>query len=209
MTCLEPFHPDEFVTWYRHLGRLKLFWAKPVVELLPLYKLVDGCVLKARWSVEKPKLEEVYIVILRRVKKLDFLTSMRGVKILITPQQLEKELYQLRGSIYIYSTARPCAMGIHLTSIEGHPPPGPDHVVISSGVENPTYVTYLNRWNFNIDYMWAATPHEVSKAIESAICEAQRHGGRFVTLVSDEHHLNVDITSYKPEYLYYVNKLAF
>ena len=72
MVCLEPLTPDEFAHWYRHLARLRLFWAKPVVELFPLYRLVEGCVVKVRWSSEKPRLEEAYLIILRRAKKLDF-----------------------------------------------------------------------------------------------------------------------------------------
>ncbi len=63
--------------------------AKPVVELFPLYRLVEGCVVKVRWSSEKPRLEEAYLIILRRAKKLDFAATLRGTKILITPEEVE------------------------------------------------------------------------------------------------------------------------
>jgi len=53
--------------------------AKPVVELFPLYRLVEGCVVKVRWSSE----------ILKRAKKLDFAATLRGTKILITPEEVE------------------------------------------------------------------------------------------------------------------------
>ncbi len=62
--------------------------AKPVVEFFPLYRLVEGCVVKVRWSSEKPRLEEAYLIILRRAK-LDFAATLRGTKILITPEEVE------------------------------------------------------------------------------------------------------------------------
>jgi hypothetical protein len=124
MVCLEPLTPDEFAHWYRHLGRLRLFWAKPVVEFFPLYRLIEGCVVKVRWSSERPRLEEAHLIILRRAKKLDFVTTLRGTKILITPEEIERSLYQAKGALYIYSTSRPCASALYLEKPpDGHPEP--------------------------------------------------------------------------------------
>lgn len=207
MTCIPPFTLEGFLAWYKQLGRLKLFWAKPLVEIFPLYRVVDGCVLKARWSSEKPRLEEAYIAILKQVKKLDFLTPLRGVKILMTPNSVDAGLYNHRGALYIYTTSRPCAMGVYADRVEGHPQPIPDHAVLTSG-RDVKYVVYLNRWNFNIDYLWS-TPEYLGEAIESAICETQRHGGEFVTVATDDNHLSqLDLSRYRPDYLYNVYKLT-
>lgn len=210
MVCLEPFTPDEFTNWYRHLGRQRLFWAKPLVELFPLYKLAEGCVLKARWSSEKPRLEEAYIAIMKQLKKLDFLTTMRGTKILITPNTVDRDLAQMRGSLYIYSTSRPCATGIYLDRPpDGQPEASPDHVILSSGAD-ARYVLYLNRWNFNIDHLWLAAPSALRDAVESAICEARRLGGRYVTIATGEGRLDsIDVGFYRPDYFYNVYKLSF
>lgn len=210
MVCLEPLTPDEFAHWYRHLGRLRLFWAKPVVELFPLYRLVEGCVVKVRWSSEKPRLEEAYLIILRRAKKLDFAAALRGTKILITPEQVEKSLYQARGGLYIYSASRPCATGLYLEKPpEGHPEPGPDHVLLYSGPDMK-YLLYLNRWNFNIDYLWLSGPEHLDEAVESAICEARRLGGRYVTIATGDGHLGlIDHSAYRPDHLYNTYKLGF
>ncbi|ABL87809.1 conserved hypothetical protein [Pyrobaculum islandicum DSM 4184] len=210
MVCLAPFTPDEFITWYRHLGRLRLFWAKPVVELFPLYRLTEGCVTKARWFSDKPRLEEAYIIVLRHAKKIDFLSTLRGIKILITPNEISKELYQLKGGLYIYSTSRPCATGVYLEKPpEGHREPDPDHIVLSSG-SDLRYLLYLNRWNFNIDYLWLQSLESLDDAIESAICEARRHGGRFVTVATSEGHLDtIEFNLYKPDHSYHIYKLAF
>ncbi|MEM1597145.1 MAG: hypothetical protein QXP31_06165 [Pyrobaculum sp.] len=210
MVCLEPYTPDEFSLWYKHLGRLRLFWAKPVVEMFPLYKLAEGCVLKIRWAAEKPRLEEAYVAILRKVKRLDFF-PVRGVKIVITPGELDKGLVQQRGGIYIYSTSRPCATGIYLEKVpEGHPEPLNDHIVLASGVEELSYLLYLNKWNFNVDYLWLASPDFLDKAVESALCEARRHGGRYVSVATGGVQLdNIDLTKYKYDYFYNVYRLAF
>lgn len=210
MVCLEPLTPDEFTHWYRHLGRLRLFWAKPVVELFPLYRLVEGCVVKVRWSSERPRLEEAHLIILRRAKKLDFAATLRGTKILITPEEIEKSLYQTRGALYIYSTSRPCASALYLEKPpEGHPEPGPDHLLLYSGPDM-RYLLYLNRWNFNIDYLWLSSPGYLDRAIESAICETRRLGGRYVTIATDEGQpASVDYSLYKPDYLYNTYKLNF
>ncbi|MEM0369448.1 MAG: hypothetical protein QXT46_00440 [Pyrobaculum sp.] len=205
MVCLEPFAPDEFTLWYRQLGRIKLFWAKPVVELFILYRLVDGCVLKARWSSDKPKLEEVYITILKRVKKLDFLLPLRGTKILITPEEIEKSLYSKRGSLCIYQVTRPCASGVYINKkLEGHPDPAPDHIAISSG-SDMKYLLYLNTWSFNIDYLWLSQREYFQDAVLSAICEARRLGGRYVSIVTEDE----TPPPYKPDYYYNVYKLNF
>jgi len=207
MTCLDPLTPDEFTNWYRHLGRLRLFWSKPLVELFHLYRFVEGCVIKVRWASEKPRLEEAYIAILRKMRKLDFLAQLRGTKILITPAEVERELYQQRGSLYIYLTTRPCATGIYLEgAVEGHPEPTPDHVILASGKEDFKYLVYLNKWNFNIDYIWLASPEFSDKAIESAICEARRLGSRYATLALGDEGSKI---YYKPDYFYNVFKLAF
>jgi hypothetical protein len=207
MVCLEPFTPDEFYSWYRHLGRLRLFWAKPLLELLPLYSVSGGCVMKARWASHRPRIEEAYIVVLRRVKGADFLLSLRGTKILITPGEIERELYQLRGAIHVFSTLRPCASGIHAERLPaGHPEPGPDHIVIASG-SDAKYVIYLNRWNFNIDYLWAPSAEYIRSAIEGALCEARRLGGRYVTAAFGGEP--PDTGPYRPDYSYNVYKLAF
>ncbi|MEM0484096.1 MAG: hypothetical protein QW434_05300 [Pyrobaculum sp.] len=211
MVCLDPFTPDEFTFWYRHLGRLRLFWAKPLVELLPLYRIPEGCVVKVRWASEKPRLEEAYITILKRLRKLDFLIPLRGTKILLTPHVIEKDLYQQRGALYIYSTSRPCASGIHLEkSAEGHPEPSPDHVVISYDAAGSKYLVYLNKWNFNIDYMWLSSEEYIEEAVGSAICEARRLGGRYVSVAAGEGHLDsINLNLYKPDYFYNTYKLVF
>ncbi len=210
MVCLEPLTPDEFTHWYRQLGRLRLFWAKPVVELFPLYRLVEGCVVKVRWSSEKPRLEEAYLIILKRAKKLDFAATLRGTKILITPEEIEKSLYQARGGLYIYSTSRPCATGLYLEKPpEGHPEPGLDHVLLYSGPDMK-YLLYLNRWSFNIDYLWLSRPEHLDEAVESAICEARRLGGRYVTIATGDGHLgSIDYRVYRPDHLYNTYKLGF
>jgi hypothetical protein len=48
------------------------------------------------------------------------------------------------------------------------------------------YLLYLNRWNFNIDYLWLSSPGYLDGAVESAICEARRLGGRYVTIATGE-----------------------
>lgn len=205
MVCLDPFTPEEFAAWYRHLGRSRLFWAKPVVELFPLYRLVDGCVIKARWSSDKPRLEEVYIAILKKVKKLDFLLPLRGTKILITAEEVEKSLYSQRGALYIYSASRPCASGVYVEErLEGHPEPRPDHLVISSGSDR-RYILYLNRWNFNIDYLWLASSEYFEDAVLGAICETRRMGGRYVSFATEDDRQ----PTYRPDYYYYIYRLNF
>ncbi|MEM1637531.1 MAG: hypothetical protein QW247_07430 [Pyrobaculum sp.] len=211
MVCLEPLTPDEFTVWYRHIGRLRLFWAKPLVELFPLYRIAEGCVLKARWASERPKIEEAYIAILKKIRKLDFLLSLRGLKILITPETVEDNLYQQKASLYLYATSRPCATGIHLEKVpEGHPEPTPDHVVVASSQSELRYLFYLNRWSFNIDYLWVASGEYIDRVVENAVCEARRLGGRYITIATGGGHLDsVDLSKHKPDFYYNIYKLSF
>jgi hypothetical protein len=72
------------------------------------------------------------------------------------------------------------------------------------------YILYLNKWNFNIDYLWLSSPDYLDRAVESAICEARRLGGRYVTIATGGGYLaSIDYSVYKPDYLYNTYKLSF
>lgn len=202
MVCLRPYGPDEFIQWYKQMGKLRLFWAKPLVELFPLYNVVGGCVLRARWSGEG-KLEEAYIAILDRPRKLDMFSSMRGTRLLITPAEVDRGLYDARDSLGIYSVDRPCATGIYL---EGSQDAAPDHLAVASDREASRYLLHLNRWSFNIDYLRISTPQAAREALEAAICEARRAGGRYVSVVGSIAPL---AEMPRPDFLYNIYRIAF
>lgn len=205
MVCLRPYSPEEFIQWYRHVGKLRLFWAKPVVEIFPLYRVVGGCVLRARWGGEG-RLEEAYIAILDRPRKLEMFTSMRGTRLLITPAEVDKAIYDARDRLGIYSVERPCATGIYVEAVEGAPAPTPDQVAMASDREASRYMLYLNRWSFNLDYLRAASPEAAREALEAAICEARRSGGRYISVVDSLAPL---AAMPRPDFLYNIYRVTF
>ena len=95
-----------FVEWYRGLGSLKVFWAKPVEEISVIGS--DPPVLRVRWKVRRRSRDAVIGFPDSLSQVLDLCRFSSPVKIAVTSKdvRLPIERYDARSVVYLYGGGR-------------------------------------------------------------------------------------------------------
>jgi GNAT superfamily N-acetyltransferase len=173
---------EEFVKWYTELGKLKIFWAKPVENISLLSKEDSLYLVGIKWIV-RSKIKEAVLAITEIVDKvpkaIDSLKSYGSLtKILMVPEEapINLSLINARSVLYFWDinarTLEPNKdVRIKILSKWGEndvetfrrihkqswgffmPPRRGNHVVLIALLnDSPVGMAYLNIHNFNIDY---------------------------------------------------------
>ena len=173
---------ENFVRWYTELGKLKIFWAKPVESVKLVREEEDISFIGIKWLV-KGKVKRAVLAFVKREEKVA--EGIRGLKeykdstkILIVPEDSFVNLNAInaRSILYFWNTStktlKPnkdvklevyCKWGerelelfkrVHKQSWGFFIPPRlQDHIVILGFLhDEPVALAYLNTNNFNIDY---------------------------------------------------------
>lgn len=173
---------EEFVKWYTELGKLKIFWAKPV-ENVSLLSKEDGLhLIGIKWIV-RSRIEEAVLAIAEMADKVpNAIDSLKAygssTEILMVPEEtpINLRLMDARSALYFWDvnarTQEPnkdvavktltewsendveAFRRIHRESWGFFiPPRRGDHVVLIALLnDSPVGIAYLNNRNFNIDY---------------------------------------------------------
>jgi GNAT superfamily N-acetyltransferase len=173
---------EKFVKWYTELGKLKIFWAKPVEKINLLSKEDSIYLVGIKWIV-RGKIKETILAITKMVdeapKAIDSLKSYGSLtKILMVPEEtpINLSLINAKSVLYFWDinarTLEPNKdVRIKTLSKWGEndvgtfgrihrqswgffmPPRIGDHVVLIALLnDSPVGMAYLNIHNFNIDY---------------------------------------------------------
>jgi GNAT superfamily N-acetyltransferase len=173
---------EEFVKWYNELGKLKIFWAKPIKNISLLSKEDNLHLVGVKWIV-KGGIREAILAITEIVdeapKAIDSLKSYNSsTKILIVPKEtpINLSLINARSVLYFWDinarTLEPNKDVKMKTFTEWSendvetfrriqkqswgffiPSRRGDHVVLLAFLnDSPVGMAYLNIHNFNIDY---------------------------------------------------------
>jgi len=173
---------EEFVKWYTELGKLKIFWAKPV-ENISLLSKEDGLYLVGIKWIVRSRIKEAILAITETVneapKAIDSLKSYGpSTKILMVPEEtpINLSLINAKSVLYFWDinarTLEPnkdvrikalpkwgendveMFRRVHKQSWGFFMPPRrEDHVVLIALLnDSPVGMAYLNIHNFNIDY---------------------------------------------------------
>jgi len=173
--------PDNFAEWYVELGKLKIFWAKPVKDIHVIDEEGGAVLMDVKWIVRNRTKRAV----LATAEKGDVswviekLCRYDATRILILPEDLAVDLDRVdaRGILYWWNvfdanTLEPNANVEVRTyrawgdeeleifrGIQGQSwgffiaPRLNDHVVVVGFLDGmPVAMAYLNTHNFNIDY---------------------------------------------------------
>jgi GNAT superfamily N-acetyltransferase len=171
-----------FAKWYAELGKLRIFWAKPVKSINLLVKEGNLYFVGVEWIV-RSKIRDAIICIAKtqyEIPKIIRLLRDYGdsVKILIISEEspIDLSLVNARSILYFWNvdvkTLEPnrhtrmkvysewgddelrMFMKIHKESWSFFIPPRQgDHIVLVAFLnDSPVGMTYLNIHNFNIDY---------------------------------------------------------
>jgi GNAT superfamily N-acetyltransferase len=173
---------EEFVKWYTELGKLKIFWAKPIENIGLLSEGDNLHLVGVKWIV-KGGINEAILAITERVdevpKAIDSLKSYgSSTKILMAPEEtpINLSLINARSVLYFWNinarTLEPNKDVKMKTFTEWSendietfrriqkqswgffiPPRRGDHLVLTALLnDSPVGMAYLNIHNFNIDY---------------------------------------------------------
>jgi GNAT superfamily N-acetyltransferase len=173
---------EEFVEWYAELGKLKIFWAKPV-ESVSLLSKEGSLYLVGVKQVIGNRIKEAILAITGMVDKvpkaIDSLKTYGSLtKILIVPEEapINLSLTNARSALYFWNinarTLEPNKDVRTKTFYEWSendiemfrriheqswgffiPPRRGDHAVLTALLnDSPVGIAYLNIHNFNIDY---------------------------------------------------------
>jgi len=173
---------EEFIKWYSELGKLKIFWTKPIESIELLNKENNIYLVNIKW-VAKSKIKNAILAITETQdgasKIIELLRQYcDSVKLLMVPEDTSMNLglFNAKSLLYLWNvnakTLEPNRnVGIKTFSewdendIETFknihkkswgffiPPRKRDHIVIVAYLNNfPVGMGYLNIHNFNIDY---------------------------------------------------------
>jgi GNAT superfamily N-acetyltransferase len=172
----------EYVKWYTELGKLKIFWAKPVGSISLLSKEDSLYLVSVKWIV-RSKIKEAILAIAKTVDEVSkAIDSLKGygslTKILMIPEEtpINLSLMNARSALYLWDVKRRTLdpnkdvrmktfyewsendvetfRRIHKESWGFFiPPRRGDHMVLVALLnDSPVGMAYLNIHNFNIDY---------------------------------------------------------
>jgi GNAT superfamily N-acetyltransferase len=177
-----PMNLNQFLEWYRELGKLKIFWAKPLHGIKLLSIEDEGCLLEVEWF-KRNRVEKAVMCIARTLDKVfEMVTTVEraySTNLILVPEDSEVDLAGMvdaKSILYFWDvytkTLEPNEQvrttvasewdvedvkvfrEIHRNSW-GYfiPPRENDHLVILAWLdEEPAGMAYLNKHNFNIDY---------------------------------------------------------
>jgi hypothetical protein len=184
MSTLSPLPMDlnQFLEWYRELGKLKIFWAKPLHGIKPISIKDEGCLLEVEWF-KRNRIEKAVMCIAGALDKAFETVTRAGwaysTKLILVPEDSEVDLagrVDAKSILYFWDvhtktlepkeqvrTTVASEWGVEDVKVfrEIHrnswgyfiPPRENDHLVILAWLdEEPVGMAYLNKRNFNIDY---------------------------------------------------------
>jgi GNAT superfamily N-acetyltransferase len=172
---------NTFRKWYEELGKLKIFWAKPLSELKLVLREDKSCTIKISWLVRKKVQNAVMLITTEPSKVFEkFRNKYRSsVKLAMVPEDFSSTLFHLidaRSILYFWDVSSRILEGNSKVKIvklfewnesylknfrEIHkkswgffiPPRENDHIVILAYLNStPVGMAYLDKNNFNIDY---------------------------------------------------------
>jgi len=179
--CILPMRFSEFIDWYGELGKLRIFWAKPM-DRLELIEKGDGYCLIEVWWLIRGKVKRAFICIVEDPS--DAFRILAGdryvdaVRIVMSPEDsaLSHGTVDAKSILYFWDVSSETLdpnnevnivklsrwddsyievfRDIHKSSWGFFiPPRRGDHMVILAYLKDrPVRMAYLNRNNFNIDY---------------------------------------------------------
>jgi len=179
--CILPMDFNTFRKWYEELGKLKIFWAKPLSELKLVLREDKSCTIKISWLVRKKVQNAVMLITTEPSKVFEkFRNKYRSsVKLAMVPEDFSSTLFHLidaRSILYFWDVSSRILEGNSKVKIvklfewnesylknfrEIHkkswgffiPPRENDHIVILAYLNStPVGMAYLDKNNFNIDY---------------------------------------------------------
>ena len=167
----------DFEEWYRKLGKLKIFWAKPVNK----FRLIEDRLFVIEWNIRR-KRKKAFLLITNGENlsnAIKVLSDKEGVKLLIASENtyIDLSLVNAKSILYFWDLKKVKTLtpnpNVRFTVLENWntynlkvfekiqkmswgffiPPREDDHLVILGLLESKTIgLAYLNIHNFNIDY---------------------------------------------------------
>jgi GNAT superfamily N-acetyltransferase len=100
---------EEFVEWYNELGKLKIFWAKPVEDVSLLSRENGLHIIGVKWIIRRRGIKEAILAIVETVdnvpKAIDYLKTYDSLnKILLVPEEtpIDLSLVNAKSTLYFY-----------------------------------------------------------------------------------------------------------
>ncbi|MCI4438360.1 GNAT family N-acetyltransferase [archaeon] len=179
--CILPMDFNDFKKWYEELGKLKIFWAKPLSELKLVSREDESCTIEISWMVRK-KVQSAIMLITSEPSKVfeKFRNKYRSsVKLAMVHEDFSSMLFHFldaKSILYFWDVRSRVLEGNSKVKIvklfewnESYlktfrkihkkswgffiPPRENDHIVILAYLgSTPVGMAYLNKNNFNIDY---------------------------------------------------------
>jgi len=179
--CNLPMDFQTFKKWYKELGKLKIFWAKPLAELKLVSEDDKNCVMEISWLVRRKVQRAAMLLTINPSEVFEKFRSKykNSVKLVVIPEDFSSILFRLidaRSILYFWNVNSKLLEGnnevktvklfewneddlnifkrIHKSSWGFFIPPREnDHIVILAYLNSiPVGMAYLNKNNFNIDY---------------------------------------------------------
>jgi GNAT superfamily N-acetyltransferase len=173
---------EEFINWYSELGKLKIFWAKPIESIELLNKESNLYLVSIKW-IAKSKIKNAILAITETQdvasKIIELLRKYcDSVKLLMVPEDTSMNLglFNAKSLLYLWKVNAKTLEPNRNVSIKTFsewdendietfknihkkswgffiPPRNRDHIVIVAYLNNLAVgMGYLNIHNFNIDY---------------------------------------------------------
>ena len=196
MRYLFPFKRKEFINWYSELGKLKIFWAKPV-KGAEWINDKEKRLLRIVWRIRNKEQAGVILFLKEWDKKSfnTFLNEFRGnVRIVWTLDNIPDEYVHAKSYVWFWKVENmPLRIGNRYVYIKLYPtwtdndleafrtvhkeswgffipPREGEHMVITANFdEKPVGMAYVNLRNFNIDYGVHVIKSEWRKGIGTRI----------------------------------------
>jgi len=178
----ESFSLDEFIKWYYELGKLKIFWAKPLKSIEVLIQRDNYLILRVEWIIRGKVRKALMGIIWAKISIYDVIGALSNYtnydRIIMMPEDfsMNLQLVKARSILYFWNTDGKTLSPNEdvkfrvlntwdkdetemFAEIQKNswgffiPPRSGDHVVIVGFLDdNPVSLAYLNIHNYNIDY---------------------------------------------------------
>jgi len=177
-----PMNLNQFSEWYKELGKLKIFWAKPLHDMKPISIQDERCLLEIEWF-KRNRVEKAIMCIARAPCQAFEIVATTGraynTRLIVVPEGSDLDLAGRTDSksvLYFWDvhtkTLEPNEQARTTTKSEWSvedlkvfseihrdswgffiPPRENDHLIVLAWLdEEPIGMAYLNKHNFNIDY---------------------------------------------------------
>lgn len=105
--CNLPMDFQTFKKWYKELGKLKIFWAKPLAELKLVSEDDKNCVMEINWLVRKKVQRATMLLTINPSEVFEKFRSKykNSVKLVVIPEDFSSILFRLidaRSILYFW-----------------------------------------------------------------------------------------------------------